>query len=396
MRVARPKRWQPWAVGLCVLALIVGAFVAGRVSVGVPAAATPADVPPPTAKVARGPVAQVVDVPQAAASAWSADVAPPAEAPRLVLTRLAVKEGAKVRPCASPASVNDVPVVVLPAAAPFFRDLAPGARGSDVTALQRALARCGHPSSDPAGTFGQGTAAAWAALVRPYAPATTSVGWRQLVQIPEKLTESTVAGVTSTAGQVLPSGSPLFRLTAGGDAAVGAVEKAVAQGLHVGQVLDVTLASGASAKATITALTAGGAAGSAQGGDSSPAGGDTPGAGAPTGAPSDSNAPSDGARLDPAQIPAGQYRLQVTVKNGQAADAPVAAVVRLRSSPAEGLSVPLAAVAQCDGGPCVRVKTGTEQRDVRVRTGLSDGRVVAVTPDGSSLAAGDDVLVSGS
>lgn len=56
--------------------------------------------------------------------------------------------------------VGDQPVVAVVSAAPFYRDLAEGVKGADVTALQEMLKQQGTLSSEPDGTFGQSTSAA--------------------------------------------------------------------------------------------------------------------------------------------------------------------------------------------------------------------------------------------
>lgn len=56
---------------LCVAVAVAG-FVTGRVTVGIPQAARPEEVAPPTAQVIRGVVTQTVDIPLSMTSTWTA------------------------------------------------------------------------------------------------------------------------------------------------------------------------------------------------------------------------------------------------------------------------------------------------------------------------------------
>ncbi|GAA1108755.1 peptidoglycan-binding domain-containing protein [Nocardiopsis metallicus] len=63
------------------------------------------------------------------------------------------------------AEIDGEPVLALATSAPPYRDLAPGARGPDVAALQSELARLGHDTAED-GTYGEGTATAVRAFQR--------------------------------------------------------------------------------------------------------------------------------------------------------------------------------------------------------------------------------------
>lgn len=82
-----------------------------------------------------------------------------------LVTRSACAPGAVIESGTSPVTVDDRPVLALATSVPLWRDLAPGTRGGDVTALQDELVRLGH-SLRPDGVYGSATTAAVTALQR--------------------------------------------------------------------------------------------------------------------------------------------------------------------------------------------------------------------------------------
>lgn len=82
-----------------------------------------------------------------------------------LVTRTSCAPGAVVTSGSSPLTVDDRPVLALTTTEPLWRDLAPGAKGSDVRALQTELARLGH-AVKPDGVYGRATGAAVKALHR--------------------------------------------------------------------------------------------------------------------------------------------------------------------------------------------------------------------------------------
>ncbi|MFI1718329.1 efflux RND transporter periplasmic adaptor subunit [Streptomyces litmocidini] len=90
-----------------------------------------------------------------------------------VVTRLPVKPGQVIKAGQMIIEVSGRPVIALRGPLPMYRDLKPGARGSDVAQLQTALDSLGYRTqSDDRGFFGPGTKAAVTALYedRGYAP----------------------------------------------------------------------------------------------------------------------------------------------------------------------------------------------------------------------------------
>lgn len=77
------------------------------------------------------------------------------------VSKLPLKAGDKVRAGRLLVEISGRPVIALQGAVPLYRDLKPGAQGSDVGQLQDALQRLGHSTSpDNRGRFGEGTKAA--------------------------------------------------------------------------------------------------------------------------------------------------------------------------------------------------------------------------------------------
>ncbi|MFG2926056.1 peptidoglycan-binding protein [Streptomyces sp. NPDC048305] len=88
--------------------------------------------------------------------------------------------------------ISGRPVFALPGGLPAYRDLKPGARGADVTQLQKALAKQGFGSgTDGAGDFGAGTQSALSAFYR-------SIGYdaRPVADDGESQVEAAETGVT--------------------------------------------------------------------------------------------------------------------------------------------------------------------------------------------------------
>lgn len=291
------------------------------------------------------------------------------------------KTGDTIRPCSSPLAVNDRPIVVLAGSVPLFRDLAPGAQGSDVAQLQKGLRGCGRRITDSTGVLGPSTLAAWNAVARGGATSGTegkdsSIGWRQVVLVPPALTKVLISEVSAAAGGVVAATAPLMKLTAGDPIAVGGVDVRSAATLKQGQQLSVVLSSGAKTQGVVRSITAASHVSSG-------------------GSPSDPSTELAGdGRQDPAAVVSGQSRVEIAFTKPPPDDPPVSATVVVATSPASSLSVPLAAVSSCEESACVRVIEGDQRCSVPVATGLSSARTVVVKPSGSEpLEVGDVVLV---
>lgn len=124
--------------------------------------------------------------------------------------------------------VGDTPVRAVPGDVPFWRDLAQGARGKDVTQLQSALAGLGFLRDAPDGVFAASTASAVRTWQRATgAPTTGAVPLGVLVAVPSlpatvRLGEDVVLGGVLTGGEpgVLGrGGEPRFGLVVSQDQA---------------------------------------------------------------------------------------------------------------------------------------------------------------------------------
>ncbi|MFG2291837.1 peptidoglycan-binding protein [Streptomyces sp. NPDC048603] len=81
------------------------------------------------------------------------------------VSKLPLKAGDEVRAGRLLVEISGRPVIALQGTVPLYRDLKPGAQGSDVGQLQDALQRLGHSTSpDNRGRFGEGTKSAVAKL----------------------------------------------------------------------------------------------------------------------------------------------------------------------------------------------------------------------------------------
>ncbi|MFJ5137905.1 peptidoglycan-binding protein [Streptomyces sp. NPDC088707] len=81
------------------------------------------------------------------------------------VSKLPLKAGDQVRAGRLLVEISGRPVIALQGTVPLYRDLKPGAQGSDVGRLQDALHRLGHSTSpDNRGRFGEGTKSAVTAL----------------------------------------------------------------------------------------------------------------------------------------------------------------------------------------------------------------------------------------
>lgn len=192
--------------------VVTGSLALGALGLGAAAlikspAQVAADTAPPprdtlTAPVERQVLSRTLVTRGSVVAAQTVDVAAgePAgeDTGRAVVTKMKVKSGESVTAGRVMVEISGRPVFALPGALPAYRDLKTGARGEDVAQLQRALTAVGHPTgTDRAGTFGEGTRRAVAAL---YAAA----GY-------EPVTDGTDSADGRTSGRSLPDdkhGSP--------------------------------------------------------------------------------------------------------------------------------------------------------------------------------------------
>jgi peptidoglycan hydrolase-like protein with peptidoglycan-binding domain len=85
------------------------------------------------------------------------DVTASAPFSTVIVTRLGVRAGQRVRPGRLLAEIDGRPIFALQGMLPAYRDLREGDSGPDVTQLQRALERLGYADFDAPGYFGEST-----------------------------------------------------------------------------------------------------------------------------------------------------------------------------------------------------------------------------------------------
>ncbi|MFJ4685932.1 peptidoglycan-binding protein [Streptomyces sp. NPDC088789] len=165
------RRWVA-AVAAGSTLLAVAGFAAAQV-IKSPAQAAADTEPPPadvlTAPVERRVLKETVVVRGTVAAGQSVTVTPVAGgeegAAEPVVTKLPVDAGDTVRAGQLLLEVSGRPVFVLKGELPVYRDLKPGAKGDDVTQMQKALRGLGHGTGDDrSGVFGSGTKAALRSL----------------------------------------------------------------------------------------------------------------------------------------------------------------------------------------------------------------------------------------
>ncbi|MFD9722589.1 HlyD family efflux transporter periplasmic adaptor subunit [Streptomyces sp. NPDC059072] len=164
------RRWVAGAVGgalaLMVAGLAAGTFVKSPAQVAAETTPPPADVL--TAAVENKVLRETLLVRGTITAEQSVEVAPAVGAEGAkegVVTKAPRTSGEAVSPGQLLLEVSGRPILALKGKVPAYRDLRPGARGADVTQLQKALADAGHRvGADPDGVFGPGTKQALTSL----------------------------------------------------------------------------------------------------------------------------------------------------------------------------------------------------------------------------------------
>ncbi|WP_367824975.1 peptidoglycan-binding protein [Streptomyces sp. LMG1-1-1.1] len=161
-----------WVVLIAVGAVaLTGAGFGASLLIKSPAQAA-ADSRPPAPSVITAPVeyrtlASSVILRGTVVAGQSVEITPGAVADggSPTVSKLPLKAGDEVRAGRLLVEISGRPVIALQGAVPLYRDLKPGAQGSDVGRLQDALQRLGHSTSpDVRGRFGEGTKTAVTAL----------------------------------------------------------------------------------------------------------------------------------------------------------------------------------------------------------------------------------------
>ncbi len=157
VRARPPRRPAPgWLVAGVAVALVLGGLLAWRLLPGSAQAEDSAWITQ-EARVAdledRVEAAATVAYPQSA----TADLRVAAAG---TVTAVGLREGDRPGPLAVVLEVGDAPVAALPSPLPLYRDLAEGAEGADVEALENALRAAGHDPGPPDAVFDATTTAA--------------------------------------------------------------------------------------------------------------------------------------------------------------------------------------------------------------------------------------------
>lgn len=211
-----PGRDRHWLRGLLLLALVaagvaVGWWAARATLVPAPSPAGGSQVTTVTAEVAPAAVGRTIPL--------SVTVRQPVEVAAVNLLPGVVT---RVERLAEPVDAGDVlyavagvPVRAVAGQVPFYRDLAHGAEGADVTQLQQALAALGYFSGSPDGRYQVSTAAAVRKWQEDLAmPVTGTVALGELVALPS-LPAAVMLGEQIRSGALLSGGEDGVRTASG-------------------------------------------------------------------------------------------------------------------------------------------------------------------------------------
>jgi macrolide-specific efflux system membrane fusion protein len=143
-------RWL--AAGIVVLVLAAGAITWWVVASG---GDQPAAQPLATARAVRTTLTQTVD---ASFTLVKENVKPLKAAAGGVVTSVGLTKGEPVKALTPLVTIDGTALYGIPSSYPLYRNLAEGDTGSDVTALQKALAAAGYDPGAADGEFGSGTA----------------------------------------------------------------------------------------------------------------------------------------------------------------------------------------------------------------------------------------------
>lgn len=217
---------------------------------------------PITVAITRGDLRDTRTVGASLRASSSHTVHLPVPDDRAVVSREGTPAGQQLIPGGALTWINDRPIIALSGDVPLWRDLRPGDRGSDVTALQKGLQRAGYTLRAD-GAFGPATTRALEALYRrhgvtapkismppvngdengssdkPATVASTSVASpNEIVFIPHL-----PAAIESTPhlGQVLDGDSSTVVVAQGNPALVASVDGATASALAIGMTAHTTI-----------------------------------------------------------------------------------------------------------------------------------------------------------
>lgn len=329
---------------------------------------------------------------------------------RSVVTKVKVKAGETVKAGQVIVEVSGRPIVLLQGAIPAYRDLMPGMTGEDVAQLQSALAAIGYSSGgDTSGVFGTGTEQA---VARFYGAIGYESPKSEVAQTPPPRNTGGDAGAD---GKPAEGGEPATGAESSADAAQG-----TAKVVSVMPLAEVAFVSSASARADAVAAKVGDEAtgtllsldsgslvvngsvasyekGLLRPGQSVQILSEATGKQASGTVASIADSPTK-AQDGEARQSSETYALRVKPSKALSADfngADVRLTVVAASSQDKVLAVPTSAIsAGADGLTSVTVRSGSQERRVAVRVGMTGDGYVQITPEKpAQITEGEQVVV---
>jgi multidrug efflux pump subunit AcrA (membrane-fusion protein) len=358
-----------WTVAAAALLAVGGLISASFIKSPAEVAASTRPPPPATltAPVVREKLQSTLSLRGTVRASGETQVTPASEqgAVSLVITAIDTSPGAQVLDGEVLLAISGRPLYVLPGAFPAYRDMVPGDDGPDVAELQSALQGLGYSTSpDPPGVFGKGTEAAvtafYQAIGYPVPRVADNPHGAPMVPMAEVAfvprLPATVIAVNGRIGSLVSA--PLITLASGGLQVAGQLDPSQRGLVRAGMAVVISDGlTGFSGVGTIASV---------------------------------------GSTVDGAA--SGSPYLPVTVRSDHmpvselGADVQITVATASTSGPV--LAVPEAAITtNAAGATFVEVREHSGQlRRVTVRTGVTSGGMVAVTPTQGSLAIGDQVV----
>jgi peptidoglycan hydrolase-like protein with peptidoglycan-binding domain len=303
----------------------------------------------------------------------------------LVVTRLPVGQGQQITPGEVIAEYSGRPIFTLPGSIPAYRDMTVGETGSDIAQLQKALNRLGYSDTDHSGTFGTSTRQAVMSFYEhigysvPTSASGTVVPMSEIDFVPQY--PAYVESLSTQVGQKVTG--PIMTLSVGGLVLTGQLDPSEAGLVKPGMPVQMlSEATGQSATGHVAQV---GSTVDSQNSSSTDS--------------SDTDQSGQGQSQAQDQDGSGAPYTAVLVTPGKPWDQSldgqnVRLTITSASTLGPVLAVPEAAIStNAAARTTVTVATGTSEKVVEVRTGVSADGLVAVTPVGTTLQQGDEVVV---
>ncbi|MFG2600595.1 peptidoglycan-binding protein [Streptomyces sp. NPDC048462] len=328
---------------------------------------------------------------------------------RSVVTKVKVKAGETVKAGQVMVEVSGRPIVLLQGAIPAYRDLMPGMTGQDVAQLQSALAAIGYSSGgDTSGVFGTGTEQA---VARFYGAIGYESPKSEVAQTPPPRS----TGDAGAGGKPAEGGEPATGAESTADATQGTVKavsvmplaevafvssapaRADAVTAKVGDEATGTLLSLDSGSLVVNGSVASYEKGLLRPGQSVQILSEATGKQASGTVASIADSPTK-AQDGEARQSSETYALRVKPSKALSADfngADVRLTVVAASSQDKVLAVPTSAISSgADGLTSVTVRSGSQERRVAVRVGMTGDGYVQITPEKPArITEGEQVVV---